>query len=340
MTPPAGVLTGTPGTGADGSDLPARLARVAHTAGRAPSKHNTQPWRFVVRTDALEVWPDPARVLPETDPHRRELLLACGAAAQTALLVALGDGLDAALDTLPEGTGGPVARVRVLGTREAQEHERELSAAVLRRRTDRGPLDATRLSVGTPFLLQQAAAEQGAELRLVTAPGERDAVARLLLDADHRLARRPSTVAEVVAWSREDSSARRDGVAATATRGARASYDATFVQRDFSLRGSVASHDRDAPDLPLLAVLATERDAPADWVHGGRALAQLLLELTLAGGAASFLNQVVEDDLGRAALRDALGTRAWPQLVLRLGVGGQVPASRRRPVDDVVVHGS
>ncbi|MCU1693420.1 MAG: nitroreductase [Frankiales bacterium] len=324
-----------------GTDTPLRqqLARLAAAAGRAPSKHNTQPWRFVVRSDALEVWPDPARLLPETDPHRRELVLSCGAAAQTALVLARADGLDVRVSALPDGTAGPVARLSVLGTLQAQPHDTELAAAVGRRHTDRGPLDAARLPAATPFLLQQAAADHGAELRLVSAPGEVASVARLLLEADHRLALRRSPREEVRAWSRPAGSEQADGVAASATRGARASYEAAFVQRDFSLPGSVPLHDRSGPDRPLLAVLTTARDRPSDRVDAGRAVAQLLLELTLAGGAASFLDQVVEDDVGRSALREALGGSGWPQLVLRVGVGGHVPASRRRPADDVVVQG-
>src|SRR5689334_5194591 len=62
----------------------ARMAWYAAVARWAPSKHNTQPWQFVVRDDALELYLDPDRALPATDPQRREMVISCGAAAQHA----------------------------------------------------------------------------------------------------------------------------------------------------------------------------------------------------------------------------------------------------------------
>ena len=48
-------------------------------AARAPSVHNTQPWRFRVGPDAVELWTDPRRKL-RADPSGREMLISCGAA--------------------------------------------------------------------------------------------------------------------------------------------------------------------------------------------------------------------------------------------------------------------
>ena len=49
------------------------------TAARAPSVHNTQPWRFRVGEYAIELHADVRRKL-RVDPLGRELLISCGAA--------------------------------------------------------------------------------------------------------------------------------------------------------------------------------------------------------------------------------------------------------------------
>jgi len=49
------------------------------TAARAPSVHNTQPWRFRVGEFAIELYADMGRKL-RTDPLGREMLISCGAA--------------------------------------------------------------------------------------------------------------------------------------------------------------------------------------------------------------------------------------------------------------------
>jgi hypothetical protein len=59
--------------------LPA-VRRAAARAMLAPSIHNTQPWRFVVTPDGLEVHADWSRRLRTVDPRGRQLLLSCGCA--------------------------------------------------------------------------------------------------------------------------------------------------------------------------------------------------------------------------------------------------------------------
>ena len=49
------------------------------TAARAPSVHNTQPWRFRVGEYTIELHADVCRKL-RVDPLGREMLISCGAA--------------------------------------------------------------------------------------------------------------------------------------------------------------------------------------------------------------------------------------------------------------------
>ena len=46
----------------------------------APSTHNTQPWRFRIHGNVVELYADFTRALPVIDPEDRELIMSCGAA--------------------------------------------------------------------------------------------------------------------------------------------------------------------------------------------------------------------------------------------------------------------
>ena len=124
--------------------------------------------------------------------------------------------------------------------------------------------------------------------------GEVRALSRLVEQADRLLARTPEVVQELQAWVRRPDDARDDGVPATASRAISSSYTAPFVQRDFSAPQVDPAHERDGADDPLVAVLCTPGDTPLHWLEGGRALMAVLLDLTVSGGAASFLNQPLE----------------------------------------------
>src|SRR5919204_271734 len=60
-------------------DLAERAGYLISLAARAPSVHNTQPWRFEVSERAIELYADASRQLLE-DPAGREMLISCGAA--------------------------------------------------------------------------------------------------------------------------------------------------------------------------------------------------------------------------------------------------------------------
>ncbi len=173
-------------------------------------------------------------------------------------------------------------------------------------------------------------------LRLVTSRGDRAALAALVARADGVLARAGQAERELGRWLREPGAVRGDGVPVDHTRGVRESYRAEFVQRDFSRAGSVPAAYRDRRDRPLLGVLCTPADTLLDWLRAGRALAAVLLEVTVAGGAASYLNQPVEEPTARQQLREQLALPGVAQLVLRLGAGSDVAATPRRDLRDVL----
>jgi nitroreductase len=56
------------------------VRKLIAAVGAAPSIHNTQPWRFWVTDDVVEVHGDPDRMLWAADPRGRALHLSCGAA--------------------------------------------------------------------------------------------------------------------------------------------------------------------------------------------------------------------------------------------------------------------
>lgn len=315
--------------------LSERLRLYAAAARTAPSKHNSQPWRFRIAGGALQLLADRSRLLPATDPDGRELLVSCGAAVHAAVVAAAGLGIRLEVARLPEGLDGPVAVLREGPGLTPTDLDHARVDALLRRHTDRGPLDAGALPPSLPFDLQDAASRHGCVLRLVRTEGERRTFAQVLDLADRQLVRRAEVVEEVRSWTRAPVQADRDGVPAAATRGSGAA-SAAFPQRDFSLPGVAAQHDRPGVDAPLVGVLCTPADRPPDWVLAGEALMDVLLTVTIAGGSASYLNQALEQRHTRDLLRTELALPGAPQVVLRLGAGGPVAATPRRALHELM----
>jgi hypothetical protein len=87
---------------------------------------------------------------------------------------------------------------------------------------------------------------------------------------------------------------------------------------------------------PALLSVSTDGDRGADWLAAGRALQCVLLRATAEGLAASFYSQAIEVPAARQRLRETIGERGWPQLLLRIGHGREVRPTPRRPVEEVL----
>jgi hypothetical protein len=80
---------------------------LIEAAGAAPSIHNTQPWRFWVTDDLVEVHGDPDRMLWVADPKGRALHLSCGAALFNLKLAIRTLGAKPLVWPLPDPQGQP-----------------------------------------------------------------------------------------------------------------------------------------------------------------------------------------------------------------------------------------
>ncbi|SDO60757.1 nitroreductase family protein [Lentzea jiangxiensis] len=104
---------------------PEQIEKALVAASLAPSVHNTQPWRFEVRRDRIELHPDPGRKLAATDPENRELRLSCGAALFNLRLALQSMGVRPLVSMLPgHDAPGALAVVRRGGTVKIDDEHR------------------------------------------------------------------------------------------------------------------------------------------------------------------------------------------------------------------------
>jgi hypothetical protein len=73
------------------------LAEAAEVAGYAPSVHNTQPWRWRVTGDRMNLLADRDRQPSVADPQVRLLNISCGAALHHATVALAAEGWQANL---------------------------------------------------------------------------------------------------------------------------------------------------------------------------------------------------------------------------------------------------
>ncbi|MCP9963595.1 nitroreductase [Streptomyces somaliensis] len=302
----------------------------------APSMHNAQPWRFRYEraSGLLALRMDPARAMPRSDPSARGLHLGCGAALFNLRVAAADAGWEARIEARPE-PDDPLLLARVaFAPAPDRDAVADLRPAVPRRRTSREPFGGE--TVPGPLLdgLRGAARAEGAHLDFADDWRVGDLLGAVW-DAERAEELSPEVREEIARWTADRDGAAPEGIPSYALGPRR--YDGRAPVRDFP----GAHRDGDAvpavyESRPCLAVLGTRRDGPEDWLRAGQAMERVLLQATQDGLSTSLNSQALEWPELRWLVRDPRSEAAWPQILIRLGYGPEVPATPRRPVAEVL----
>lgn len=312
--------------------LPAALACV-RAAIAAPSIHNSQPWRFRLRSDRIEVRADRQRLLATIDPDGRELFVSLGAAILNLRIALLGMHRTPLLRLQPDRADPDLVAYVSVGPPVAPDSTvRALAAAIPRRHTNRRPF--SELPVPADVLEELVAAARAESGRLSVAdPVSRQAIVSLVRTAEHRWRQRDDYRRELTAWTLPRPE-RADGVPPQVF----GPYDALerLPVRDFGLTLPEVHRREDRFEThPTLLVLSTTGDGPVEWLRAGQALQRVLLTATVRGLAATPMTQPLEYPELRELLTDT-GRGYWAQVILRIGYGPAAAHAPRRPITDVI----
>ncbi len=316
--------------------LAGRARYLIASAARAPSVHNTQPWRFRVTPSAIELYNDPRRRLL-ADPLGREMLISCGAALFGLRLAVRSLGYRPVVDLFPEpGRLRLLARVSAGAEEPVTAAEREMVKALSHRHTHRGAFAPGPLPAGLVARLQHDALTEGAMLAVIEPGLAYQRLADLAEAATRRLRLDPRARADIRRWSRSADSLARDGVPASAFAAVPRRQRGRLAQRDFDLGRGFGLQTDDGPPPAVTAVLVTSGDARADWLRAGQALHRLLLRAAGQWVYASLHTEPLEFPPVRALVRDRLALPGAPQMLLQFGLVNTTRPTGRRPPDELV----
>lgn len=318
---------------------PDQVTRMLALAARAPSVHNTQPWRFAVGQHAIELYADPARKL-RTDRVGREMLISCGTALFGLRLAVRELGHLPAVALFPERTRlSLIARVGLGPAVPLTGLERAMIAALPHRHTHRGAFEPEDLPSGLLARLQHDALAEGATLALAAEPTAYARLAALVAEVTNTKAVNWAAQEEILHWSRPPGSPARDGIPASAFGEAAATGPGRLAQRDFDLGrhvGQVPAAGPGEPSPAVTAVLLTPGDTRADWVSAGQALHRVLAHAATEWVFASLHSLPLESAAARDLVRTRLALPGVPQMLLQLGVARTSLATPRRDVPDFI----
>jgi nitroreductase len=314
----------------------AETIRVALSlASRAPSVHNSQPWRWRVGTESLHLYAVPDLQLPHTDPDGRDLLLSCGAALNHCAIALAGLGWAPKIRRFPNPADADHLAALELRPNPPVESDITLAAAIPRRRTDRRLYSSWPVPHGDIAVMGARAARAGTLLRRI-APA--DALNSIVARAVRQHAGDDGYARELAEWS-----GRYASTAGVPARNSPLS-DPTAMPPGRQFAGTALAQPPDvtaAEDRGVVVALGTSADDRLARLRAGEATSILLLTATALGLASCPITEPLEIAETRAAVRDdVFGAEAFPQMLLKIGWASinadPLPATPRRPLPETV----
>jgi nitroreductase len=319
------------------------VAAAVAVACRAPSIHNTQPWRWELRDQAVDVRTDRERQLQVADPDGHSLLISCGAAIALTEIALRAQGWGVQVERWPDQADPDLlARLHVVGRSAPDPDSAEQVTAARHRRSERRPFGEGLVADDVIEQLRAAAAAPGVFAHFPTRADELLDLAVAISYADRSQRDDPAYAAEVARWVHADDRA-TEGVSASSIPRVPADQPrhTDIPLRDFEIGIPGAQLIAVGVDeRPLITVIFTPDDGPADQLRAGEAMMRLMIRAEIAGIASCPLSQSIDMLAFRARLRTLMDWTDHPQMMLRLGprpTGPPAPLTPRRPVEEVLI---
>ena len=306
-------------------------------AVKAPSGHNTQPWKFIIHSDHIDILPDFSRALPVVDPDHRELFVSLGCAAENLCIAAAHKGWLGKVSTSSDG-------IIHVGLSRQEDIEAPHFEQIARRQTNRRCYDGSMIPDNIVALLKSVSTKPGIGIHLYRKGTQAfDDIAALVYEGNKRQMGDAAFKAELRQWMRYN----RKHQDETADGLSYAVFGAPNLPRfmaEFIISHSLDAAKQNRTDRRNIAsashfALFTTRDNRLEhWVALGRTLQRFLLTATAAGIAHAYANPPNEIPDLAARMAQTLGIDGeHPTILIRLGYARASAYALRRSIEGLIV---
>lgn len=310
------------------------LQQSVQLACRAPSFHNSQPWRWIRTSDGLDLRLDP-RQLVASDASGRQALLSCGAVLDHFRVACAAAGWTADIARYPNPNDHKhLASITFTPMSFVTEGHRRRAEAIRRRRTDRRPygppedwasFEATlRRSVGEAVAISVLGRDARPALKKAAALSESARLYDSTYHADLHWWTSVHDVAVGIPRSSLNTAAEEERVG---------------IGRRFPVTHRQNQTTDPQVDESLVVVLSTYDDTRLDILRCGEALSAALLSATMVGSATCTLTHLTEVPASCEVVQRLTG-HEQPQVLIRMGCtpadAESPPPTPRRPLSEVL----
>ncbi len=307
------------------------LIKIIKFAAKAPSGHNTQPWKFKTGDDSISILPDFTRALPVVDADNHALYISLGCALENLVIAAN----ELNYKTVTEFALDESAPRIVVKLYPAPERDKSgLCEYIGKRQVTRNKYKPEK--VPESLLNELFSEAEGVHVRLFLSEEEIDSLAPYIIEGNSLQFGNKAFVSELLSWlrfSEKEVMTKGDGIwSASMGLPGTGRIIGSFVMKNFVTAASEEKRLRKLIGATAgFALFMVEKNDPVHWIRLGQSFQRFGLISTKNNISHAHLNMPCEElQVREKLIRDFnLGTLT-PLLLIRFGYSEPMPYSFRR----------
>lgn len=313
---------------------------LVECARKAPSGHNTQPWKFEHSDDRIIIHPDFTRALPVVDSDNHALYISLGCALENVIIAANQKGYESVVQYPMNPRRGITIQLK----KSDAVPSNDLFNFISKRQVNRNKYSDNKISDDLLQKLHSSFSFDGISLTLLNGSKEFDRIIPLIIEGNNLQFGNKQFVNELTSWfrySKSEAEKTKDGLW-TAAMGLpnMGKLIGNFVMRKFV---SAKSEEKRLKNILQhtqgLAIFCADENHVASWIETGRAFQRFGLTATKIGISHAHLNMPCEEVKVRYKLaKELMMENKHPLLLIRYGYADTMPYSYRRNIEDVLLE--
>lgn len=308
----------------------------------APSSHNSQPWKFFVRNDSVEIQPDFTRALPKSDTNHRQLFISLGCALENLLIAADYFGFRTSVKYFFGASNGTTIFVRLAGgdARAGVRDARHLIFSIPRRNTNRSKYHGDPPEESFVAYMKNCA-EFDMRVDVISKKQKRDAIAAVVVDAGITAMEDSGFREELSLYVKSNITGAYAGMPGhTLGIPAPLSFLLSPLLKRFNMNKAGKKQDLALlqSHTPAFVIISTRDDDARSWIRTGQRYERIALEAERRDIRTAPMAAVIQIGEFYKNLQNILGTQFRPQMFFRVGYSGRnMPHSPRFLAENVIV---
>jgi hypothetical protein len=321
---------------------PSEIEKILEYATKAPSGHNTQPWKFLIKKDEIQIQPDFNRALPIVDSDNHALYISLGCAVENVVLAAKNYGFSSNIEIAKNNEGADFIAIKLRKDKTVEVDE--LFNHIDNRQVTRNEYSSSTVPSEDVKILLESTDFEGVHALVFTDSKAISELEPFIIEGSNLQFQNRDFVNELVSWirfSKKEVEQKRDGIwhASMGMPSAGRMVGNIIMKKFVSAKSEAKRWKKQIKASAGFVLFTAEKNDVEHWVNLGRAFQRFGLTATKLNINHAHVNMPCEEHSVRKKLAAHFNLKnEHPLLLIRFGYSEKMPYSFRRPLHETVIN--